>query len=389
MSLQLRPASSQTPMPTPEGPRRVEKEPSKIPDLVNGFFQIICGSAPVEVQGAKKEMTYTVPKLGVSFATNKHKGGIILLTHDLSPELLVKVKQAASRTIIQSQKNEKAKTSSYFRSFSFAVNRSSKPAKDVALMLKAEPEMLTEASENQFRDLYDKPNNRNLRMFWVSTEEEPNLPSAATHNVGATAVLIDRVALSVLLVVNQSRDKWCFPGGAYDPLRDKNDKETALNELAEETGNTVKDFLFDPARMIPSKDDPSKLVPEKVEPSLVGRMDFEENPLCGALNFPWLFDLPGIKDRIKLNPPPREIKRAEWIGFKEISEAFEKVQEKQAIENERAKASGEKPKTIKIKVRGVGVADAVISNLKTAINGLGFKKAVDKGWLINYTSVKQ
>ncbi len=179
---------------------------------------------------------------------------------------------------------------------------------------------------------------------WLNLNEVCAIPAGATHNIGATALLCDTTARKVLLVVNQMRkEKWNLPGGSFNPGQDKNPAATALREAMEEGG-----FKIDPAQI--------------EEPVLIGQSQFPENQFAPAISQIWFFAMKGISEA-KLNPPPKEILRAEWISYEEIL--------------------GSKDGTL----RGLKMGEEIREPLNAAINGLGIQKIADKGFMVVHSSV--
>ena len=144
---------------------------------------------------------------------------------------------------------------------------------------------------------------------WLLPEEECKHPPGATHNIGATAVLIDEKNghKYVLLVEKAGRKgSWFLPGGSYDPKKDQYEYTaytayTALRELCEETGLDQDVF-------------------PKTTAYLVGQMNFFGNQLAPAMNQTWY--LPGCGQiEWPLNPPKDEIAQACWVSVQDIIES--------------------------------------------------------------------
>ncbi|MCH9631913.1 MAG: hypothetical protein S4CHLAM6_02350 [Chlamydiae bacterium] len=156
--------------------------------------------------------------------------------------------------------------------------------------------------------VHDSQTNQTRCWKWIS-KKECSIPPGATHNIGGTAVVVDKAANTVLLVVNQGRPRWNLPGGSYS-REDKGQPlwTTALREAREESG-----VEFD--------------LVEDETPTLVGQLSFPGNQLAPAINQTWSLSVqPGTSD-IPLNPPEDEIKIAQWFTHREITESGDTLSE--------------------------------------------------------------
>lgn len=134
---------------------------------------------------------------------------------------------------------------------------------------------------------------------------ECTMPAGATHNIGATACIIDVDCNCVFLVETVGRKgKWCLPGGSYDPKLDsaRTSLTTALREAKEEAGWTANI--------------------SQVEGALVGQLNFPRNQFAPAFNQIWLILCSGWKEW-SLDPPKDEINRAQWIPILTIIETVD------------------------------------------------------------------
>ena len=181
---------------------------------------------------------------------------------------------------------------------------------------------------------------------WLNNDKECSIPAGATHNVGATAIILDKIAQKVLLVENLARPgQWNLPGGSYEPLQDTTVFSAALREAQEEGGFEIKE--------------------KDLNPSLIGEMDFKYNQFAKAINQIWAVSIDNIS-KTNLNPPKEEIKQARWVNINYI---------KVLLGDE--------------KLIGLSIGKEVKLSIIAAINGLGCEKIVDKDWLEVYCAQKK
>lgn len=205
------------------------------------------------------------------------------------------------------------------------------------------PESFAIGSTGSSDLIYDYQKNKARVWLWLSPEKECTIPLAATHNIGATALFCDMDAKKVLVVVNQRRNKdWNLPGGSFDRSRDKTPADTAFHEMEEEGGLKL---------------DRAKVTDER----LIGQMQFPGNQFASAINQIWLFVMNGASS-MALNPPPSEIKLAEWADFDVILQAQGKL-------------------------NGYALGPEIQSSLRAAIHGLGAIQVENKGWKITHIPV--
>lgn len=192
--------------------------------------------------------------------------------------------------------------------------------------------------------IYDYQQNKIKIWQWLNPAKECAIPPGATHNIGATALLIDRVAKKVLLVVNVRRDdSWNLPGGSYDPVKDNAPCYTALREAQEEGGFEIE------------KESVS-------QPQLIGQMQFPYNQFAPAINQIWAYFSEGIS-QTKLNPPSDEIKHAEWVDLDKIFNSEGRLD-------------------------GLKLSEEIKKLLIAAINELGSEEIVNKDWMIVHAPSK-
>jgi len=133
---------------------------------------------------------------------------------------------------------------------------------------------------------------------WFNPKKECSLPPGATHNVGASAAVIDSICDKILLVQSDRRkDAWCMPRGNFDPLKDDkfSTSSTAKRECLKKTGIDLKD----------------------ISGVQIGEIDFPENELAPALNMVWKFKLDG-GSHIFPTYTTKEILRVNWVPFSRV-----------------------------------------------------------------------
>ncbi|MBA3285138.1 MAG: NUDIX hydrolase [Nitrosopumilus sp.] len=146
--------------------------------------------------------------------------------------------------------------------------------------------------------IYDRQAKKLRVWLWLNKDKDCTIPLGATHSVGGTALIIDRIAKKIALVVNKDRDhSWNLPGGSFD-LKDQSTSITALREFQEETGIQLTEN-------------------DKYESCLIGQMQFPENQFATAISQIWAFYFDNVSLRT-LDPPKNEIVRAEWISFDDV-----------------------------------------------------------------------
>ncbi len=294
------------------------------PVEVSKFFEEFCKCEP-EVNLVKKTKVYSVPGYGVSITTDPYRGCHIDIK-EIDSKLVILLKGAIGKLFAS------CKASCAFDSIWV----------DVSLPFNANifsilPESFEIGKLGKSDLIYDYQQKKIRVWEWINPNKECSIPPGATHNIGATALLIDKTAKKVLLVVNVCRDDaWNLPGGSFDPVKDNTPSYTALREAQEEGGFNIE----------------NDLIPE---PKLIGQMEFGQNQFAPAINQIWAYLIDGISQK-KLNPPSDEIKRAVWVDFNEIINGGGTVD-------------------------GLKLSPEIEVPLIAAINGLGCQKIVSNDWM--------
>lgn len=299
---------------------------SVVPVEISKFFEIVYGCNP-QVTLDKKSTVYSVPEKGVSIITDSY-GGCHIDVKDISADRIPFARQAIE------QLSETYRASKAFDSIWIDV---ALPTGALILGSIAPPSF--EIGQPGRGDLVYDYQKRKVKIWqWLNSTKECAIPPGATHNIGATALILDMVAKKVLLVVNTRRsDSWNLPGGSFDPSKDKAPCDTALREAQEEGGFEVdKSAAYNPR--------------------LMGQMQFPDNQFAPAINQIWAYFIDGISQKA-LKPPADEIKTAEWIDFAEIQSSAGTL-------------------------KGLKMSEEIKSPLVAAINGLGFQEIVNKKWMI-------
>lgn len=302
---------------------------SKIPVELVSFFKSAYGIMPLALKG-KGSTLYSAPEFeGVQISTDPH-GGCHLDVKFVNPEIDHRAKQAIQ------QLAEGLRASKTYNSLWINLDLPSSPA----LWGRIVPESFVIGEEGK-GDLIKDVQRKKIRIWqWLNADKECAIPPGATHNCGATALIIDRTFRKVLLVEPMRRNAWNLPGGSFDPWKDVDLTDTAFREAQEEGGFEL-----------------IKLVPHK--PKLVGQLQFPNNPFAPAINQIWAFFIDRISQQA-LKPPAHEIKRAEWIDWEEI----------------------EKSRGF---LRGCKLSDEIKSPLRAALHRYGFEEISNKGWMIVHT----
>lgn len=297
-----------------------------IPVEIKEFFDVVFTCQP-QVTVDKKSTIYSVPEKGISIITDSY-GGCHIDVKEIADGLIPFAKQAIER-LSETYKESKAFDSIWI---------------DVALPANASifgsiaPPSFEIGRPGKGDLIYDYQTKKIRIWHWLNPNKECAIPPGATHNIGATALILDMVAKKVLLVVNKGRsDSWNLPGGSFDPSKDNDPCYTALREAQEEGGFEIDgDEVF--------------------SPRLIGQMQFPRNQFAPAINQIWAYFIDGISQKA-LNPPTDEIIRAGWIDFAEIQSSEGTLKE-------------------------LKISEEIKAPLIAAINGLGFEQIVNKGWMI-------
>lgn len=297
-----------------------------VPVEIGQFFETVYGCNP-QITQDKKSTIYSVPEKSISIITDNYGGchiDIKSIPSDRTSSAQQAIKQLSDVYRISNAYN------SIWIDIDLPINGSTIGAIVPPSFLIGEP--------GKGDLIYDMPK-RKLRMWqWLNPNKECAIPPGATHNIGATAIIIDMVAKKVLLVVNKRRsDSWNLPGGSFDPSKDKTPYDTALREAEEEGGFEIEKSAITNAR-------------------LVGKIQFPDNQFAPAINLIWAIFVDNISNK-PLNPPANEIKEAEWVDFEDIQNSTDTLN--------RLKLGKE-----------------IKSPLIAAINGLGFEEISNKKWMI-------
>lgn len=302
---------------------------SAAPAELLSFFKSAYAITPLAVK-SKGSTLYSAPEFdGVKISTDSY-GGCHLDVKFVNPEIDQRAKQAIQ------QLADDLRVSKAFNSLWINLDLPSSPA----MWGRIVPESFVIGVEGS-GDLIQDVQKKKIRIWqWLNTDKECAIPPGATHNCGATALIIDRTHRKVLLVEPLRRKAWNLPGGSFDPWKDVDLADTAFREAQEEGGFEL-----------------SKPVPHK--PKLVGQLQFPNNPFAPAINQIWAFFIDGISQQA-LNPPAHEIKRAEWIDWEEI---------------EKSRGS----------LRDCKLSDEIKRPLRAALHRYGFEEVSNKGWMIVHT----
>lgn len=298
-----------------------------VPHEITNVFQNLYHADPV-VTLDKKNTIYSVPGEGLSIMTDPY-GGCHIVAAGIPAEKIPFVK-----AVIQ-ELAEKLAISRLFDSL-WIDTKLPAPSSD---LFSIAPHAFQAGMPGKSDVIYDYQQKMMRCWVWLNSDKECTIPAGATHNIGATAIIIDRVAEKVLLVVNKNRSSaWNLPGGSYEPA-DGSPCYTALREAQEEGGFTV------------GIEDLSKSV-------LVSQMQFPFNQFAPAINQTWAFFADGIS-QTKLNPPEHEVVRAEWVDISSIMDSNGKLDE-------------------------LELGDHIKASVIAAVKGVYCEEIVNKGWMISH-----
>ena len=307
---------------------------SDIPAGIKGFFNTVYGKDP-EIHSQKKSTTYSIPKEGVSIFTDPYKACHVDIK-EISPERFASIKEAIQELSETSKKNNT------FNSIWIDIALPFKPHVMGSIL----PESFEIGQPDKGDLIYDYQEKKIKIWQWLNPNKKCSIPPGATHNIGATALLIDRIAKKILLIVNNSRNTsaWNLPGGSYDPAIDKAPHKTALREAMEETGLVIEEESAS-------------------QPMLVGQMEFPIDQFAPALNQVWVYSVDNLSKKT-LRSSSHEIKKAEWISFDEIIKSDKKL-------------------------RGLKLSKEIKPLLIAAIKNLGCKKVFAKEKMIVYAPIPE
>lgn len=304
----------------------IESSDIKVPSDINQFFNTLYGTPP-EAEQKKRNILYSVPGQGVTITTDPY-GGCHIDVKELSQERF-----SFAREAIQ-QLTEAFEASHAFDSLWIDMTTPF----NLSTLGQIVPDSFTVGEPNRGDLIYDYQQKKIKCWKWLNPDKECTIPPAATHNIGASGLVIDSVAQKVLLVVNVRRDSaWNIPGGSYDPALDNTPAFTAIREAQEEGG--------------------FQLAKEELgNPKLIGQMQFPYNQFAPAINQIWAYFIDGISQK-ELSPPPEEVKYAEWINIEEVINSVGKL-------------------------NGLTLGDEIKIPLIAAIKDLGCEVILDKGWMV-------
>lgn len=300
---------------------------SEIPVEMSRFFQTLYMSEP-EVSSDRKNTTYAVPGKGVSIQTDRY-GSCHIEVKEISTDIIQIAKQAIEN-LSQTYKGSIAYNSIWIN---IAL-----PA-DASIIGSIAPSSFKIGAPGVGDIIYDYQKSQVRIWHWLNPNKACAIPPGATHNIGATALLVDRFSQTILLVEHRRRGgSWILPGGSFDPSKDKEASDTARREAQEEVGIDLKG----------SSDQ---------KPKLVGQMEFPNNQFAPAINQIWAFFVDGMSQN-PLNLSS-EISKAEWVPIKQIQESTENYQ-------------------------GSKLSKEVKAPLLAAISGLGFQEESKSSSMILY-----
>ncbi len=294
---------------------------------IKTFFKTACGKTPFAEQ-VGKSTAYRAEGSSISVIPDSHGGCHIHVEGRLSLPQIRKVRAAIGELAATFQKNGAFD--------SIWINRPLPT--DVRSLGLLAPESFCIGMQGKSDLVYDFKERKARLWQWLNERKECTIPSGPCYKMGATALILDRIAKKVLLVINQRRpDAWNLPGGGYDPFRDSSTSDTALREAQEEGGFAIE-----------GKDRP--------EPILVGQMQFPFNQFAPSLNQIWAYCIDGMSKQ-ELHPPKKEIRCAKWVSFRDIEDSDGTLE-------------------------GFKLGDEIKASLRTALLGLGFERIGNKKQMI-------
>lgn len=304
----------------------IEPSAIQVPSDINQFFNTLYGTSP-EAEQKKKNTLYSVADQGVTITTDPY-GGCHIDVKELPQERFQFAKEAIQ------QLTEAFEASHAFDSLWIDM---ATPF-TLSTLGQITPDSFTVGESNRGDLIYDYQQKKIKIWKWLSPDKECTIPPAATHNIGASGLIIDSVAQKVLLIVNVRRDDaWNLPGGSYDPALDNTPAFTAVREAQEEGG-------FEVAKE------------ELGAPKLIGQIQFPYNQFAPAINQIWAYSIDGVSEK-ELTPPPEEVKHAEWVNVADVMNSEGKLGD-------------------------LKLGDEIKVPLIAAINGLGCEMILDKGWMV-------
>lgn len=312
-----------------------------IPKPIGAFFETVYGTQEgLSSEINRSRVTYTLSGREVSILSDGYGGCHVTVkgTEGTTPKTI----RAAVQTLIATF-TESKEFNSIWLNFPEPASMGL-----VSKVVRAPFGSGIEGKADQIKDLKD-----NMLRFWVwiNPDKECTIPPGATHNIGASALIIDTAAQKVLLVENVGRKgDWNIPGGSFDLHKDKTPDATALREAQEEGGLSLEGI-------------------DVPMPTLIGQMSFPYNQFAKAINQVWAYFMDGISER-KLAPAPDEILRAEWVGIDEIL-SCPCTPESDA------------------KLREIDLSFGTQQFVRDAMGGRGSTRIFDKGWMVVHSAAKR
>lgn len=299
---------------------------------MKSFFYTLYGENSEIVQEDESPPIYTVPGKGISMTTDVYQGCHVIVSNQFKHDRPV-VKLAIKQLV-----NLVTQTGTY-------------TAVWVNILLPAKAN-ITQILPGCFKvgnprvdgsDLI-KDDQKNIHCYWKWTASLAlcTIPAAgATHNYGASKLLIDQTANKVFLVVDKYRpDHWELPGGSYDRYIDTELCDTAHREAQEEGG--VK---LDPA--------------SKKQAIVVTQMEFLKNRYARGIHQVWAIFADGMSEH-PFFPQPSEIADAGWMDIDMVCKAE--------------------------KVNGLALSKEIIPSIMAARSGHGLHRTFENPQKILYTA---
>lgn len=291
---------------------------------INQFFSALFGQLPV-VSEDRKGTTYSIPGHEFSVVTDSYGGCHI----NCGSKIFDSLKEAIGQLSASYKANRTF--DSLWVDMPLPVSLST-----LGAIL---PSDFEAGNSGKSGLIYDYQKNMLKSWLWLNPGKECSIPAGATHNIGGTALIIDKAAGKVLLVENTRRaGSWNLPGGSFEPGKDKLPSDTALREAEEESGLSI---------------DRKSLA----KPVLISQMQFPENQFAPAINQTWAFFIDGISQH-ELRLPAEEIKRAEWVDILKITESTDEG------------------------INGAKIGSEIKASVTAAVHSLGCQEIENKGWMI-------
>jgi 8-oxo-dGTP pyrophosphatase MutT (NUDIX family) len=296
--------------------------PSSLP--ISNFFVKVFGEEPT-ISVLKKETHYSIPDNSIHITSDCYGGchvNVTSFSHERA-ELIKETIQELSKIF-----QETKAFNSIWLNFPLPCSLST-----VGMVA---PSSCVIGMTGKCDLIYDRQANKLRVWSWLNQDKVCTIPSGATHSVGGAALIIDKIAMKILLVVNNDRNhSWNLPGGSFDPLCDQSPSSAALREAQEEGGFQIEEI--------------------DLQPRLIGQMQFPKNQFASAISQIWAFFLDNVSLK-KLNPPQEEIARAEWISFDEVLQSNGTL-------------------------KGLNLGLEIKEGLKAALEGRGFQEILKNDWM--------